>query len=184
MKRFIIGAIFAAILVSAGFPAHAEPVKKIAEALRHVYRCAFGKKPPHSHSRLDVEELAKEIDWLEHLIESYGSIVPKQPDVWGEERLTKHRHEYEREIAKRFNSDTFDAGLQAAVRRSDQSMLALALSINAAAQGGQLPAADSTNPAVTLITPTAGVPTNIVKPTELQQLDFTHFKSGEISLEP
>ena len=43
-----------------------------------------------------VERLAENIDWLEHYIDTYGSIVPKQPDIWGEARLTKHRDEYER----------------------------------------------------------------------------------------
>ena len=34
-----------------------------------------------------VEQLATEIDWLEHHIDRFGSIVAKQPDVWGQSRM-------------------------------------------------------------------------------------------------
>src|SRR5262249_6492415 len=40
-----------------------------------------------------VKRLACEIDWLEHRLECYGSIVPNHADVWGQARLMMHRHE-------------------------------------------------------------------------------------------
>ena len=42
-----------------------------------------------------VEELAANVDWLEHNIDHWGSIVAKSPDIWGEARLTKYRREVE-----------------------------------------------------------------------------------------
>ena len=96
-----------------------------------------------------VEHTADEIDYLEHLIETYGSVVPKQPDIWGEARLTKHRHEYELELAKRFSEERFTAGIQGAVRRSDEAFLAASLALSNAA-GGDGDDDDDTNSEVKL----------------------------------
>ena len=42
-----------------------------------------------------VKALAHDLDALERHIDKYGSVVTKQPDVWGQARLTKHRQEFE-----------------------------------------------------------------------------------------
>jgi hypothetical protein len=46
-----------------------------------------------------VMALAHDLDCLEAHLERYGSVVAKQPDVWGQARMTKHREEYEKETA-------------------------------------------------------------------------------------
>lgn len=85
--------------------------------------------------RTTVERLARQIDRLEYHIETYGSIVAKQPDIWGEARLTKHRGEYEEIL---FNEkDAFDVTINASISRSDQAFLANAMSISAAISGPQ-----------------------------------------------
>ena len=84
-----------------------------------------------------VEKLAKEIDDLEKHIDTYGSVVAKHPSVWGEARLTKHRHEFEKEMAKEL--DKFKETIQANIKRSDDAFLTQTLSISqaaAAASGG------------------------------------------------
>lgn len=159
--------------------AQADPFKKAAAAVRNTHRWLWGKKSPHPAAEPDVEVLAREIDWLEHLIESYGSVTPKHPDVWGEARLTRFRHEYEREIAKRFDSGLFSETLQGALRRSDQASLALALSINAASGNAAIP---TSNAAVTLLNE-AGAASPIQRTAPLP-LDLKQFKAQEISLEP
>src|SRR5262245_16143965 len=46
-----------------------------------------------------VHALAADLDKLEKHIEKYGSVVAKQPDVWGQARLTKYREEFEQQMA-------------------------------------------------------------------------------------
>ena len=41
----------------------------------------------------------RDLDSLEGHIERYGSVVAKQPDVWGQARLTTYRNEYEQQMA-------------------------------------------------------------------------------------
>lgn len=82
-----------------------------------------------------IEVLAENIDWLEHHIDCYGSIVAKQPDIWGEARLTKHRDEYERILYQELNQ--FEFTLNAAISQSDQSYASAALALSSAA--GTLP---------------------------------------------
>ena len=74
--------------------------------------------------------LANEIDWLNKHINAYGSIVAKQPDVWGQNRLMRHRHEYEEQMRQQL--PLFTPTNQAALRRSDQAFLGMALALQAA----------------------------------------------------
>ncbi len=76
-----------------------------------------------------VEQLAEEIDKLEQHIDESGSVVAKQPDVWGESRLAKHRREVEEQFAKKLCD--FSVTLNAAISRSDQAILASATSCSA-----------------------------------------------------
>ncbi len=135
-------------------------------------------KQPPAPQCLTVEGTGGEIDWLEHLIETYGTVVPKHPDVWGEARLTAHRQEFETEIYKRFNTAEFQATLQGALRRSDQAALAMAFSLNAAANGSKQP---TSNAASSLI---VASPPQITRtnPGELNLADFQG--GGQISVEP
>lgn len=111
----------------------AEPGRKIAELTRAAKRMLLQRKPPTLYSDHSLTNAAKELDWLEHTIERYGTVVPKHPDVWGESRLTKHRHQVERALeAKVLDADSFKQGLQGALRRSDVSMAALAFALGGA----------------------------------------------------
>lgn len=101
----------------------------------------FQRKHPPTCKDMDAERLAEEIDWLEALIETYGTIVPKHPDVWGEARLTKHRHEIEQQMSTELNQ--FRETVNASIRRSDQSYFGAALSISAALSEGAQPASTS-----------------------------------------
>ena len=80
-----------------------------------------------------VEKLATEIDRLECHIENYGTIVAKQPDVWGQSRLTKYRQDFEYIMAQRL--DKFAETINASIARSDQAFLASALALQSAASG-------------------------------------------------
>src|SRR4051794_1811883 len=93
-----------------------------------------------------VETLARDVDNLERHIDTYGSVVAQHPDVWGQARMTRHREEFEREMAKELNQFAFT--LQAAVSRSDQAYVADALALSAAAAGGSSGANNGANIAV------------------------------------
>jgi hypothetical protein len=81
-----------------------------------------------------VRALADDVDALERHIERFGSVVAKQPDVWGQARLTKHREEFEKEMAAQLS--TFDYTLQGSVSVTDQAYFADAFALSAAASGG------------------------------------------------
>lgn len=95
----------------------------------------FHRAPPPTAKDACVEDLAEEIDWLEHHLASYGTVVAKQPDVWGQARLTKHRHEFEKQMAAQLNK--FGASIQGSLARSDQAYLAQAIALSAALSGPQ-----------------------------------------------
>ena len=75
-------------------------------------------------------DLAARLDWLERHLDTYGSVVVKHPDVWGQSRLMRHRQEYEEQL--RAQLDQFAYRSNAAIRRSDQSYLGMALALEAA----------------------------------------------------
>lgn len=81
-----------------------------------------------------VQRLAHEIDVLERHIETFGSIVPKRADVWGQARLTLHRQEFEREMLNELTQ--FNESLQGYISRRDQAFLANAFSLQAVMQSG------------------------------------------------
>ena len=98
-----------------------------------------------------VERLAGEIDWLEHHIDTYGSIVAKQPDVWGQSRLTRHRYEYESQLKAQLGN--FQDLNNASISRSDQSFVGLAMAMS---QGGS----GTTPPSFTTVQNLISDPTN------------------------
>lgn len=102
-----------------------------------LFKEGYHGKPPAVCKDCAVETLAENIDWLEHHIDRYGSIVAKQPDIWGEARLTKHRDEYERIMYQELNQ--FQFKLNAAISQSDSSFLSQALALSAAASGQSPP---------------------------------------------
>ena len=87
--------------------------------------------PPFWKSKKAVtatELLATEIDALEKYVNDQGTVVAKAPDIWGEARLTKHRHEFEIELAKELK--TFKPTINASIRATDQAFLGAALAIS------------------------------------------------------
>ena len=95
-----------AALVMVGFgAASAAPAARAGEVLERLFRGlaapakAAHRVPPATGADGAVERLADELDWLEHHIDRFGSIVAKHPDIWGQSRLTRHRAEYERLLA-------------------------------------------------------------------------------------
>jgi hypothetical protein len=103
--------------------------------------------------------LAKDLDALERHIDKYGSVVIKEPDVWGQARLTQYREEFEAQM--RVDLNQFQERLQGSVNRQDQAFFAEAFSLSAAISG---PGAVTTYPQGTLPTPTSTTvqPTNVV----------------------
>ncbi|HKI35899.1 MAG TPA: hypothetical protein VKA46_28850 [Gemmataceae bacterium] len=89
----------------------------------------------HSCAQPSVMALAKDLDALEAHIERYGSVVAKQPDVWGQARMTRHRDEFEKQMA--INVGKFSATLQGSLSRSDQAFFANAFALSAAISGPQ-----------------------------------------------
>ena len=75
-----------------------------------------------------VESLAAQIDWLEHHVDRFGSIVAKQPDVWGQSRLTRYRYEYESQLKAKLGD--FQDLNNASIQRSDQSFVGIAMAMS------------------------------------------------------
>lgn len=118
-----------------------------------------------------MECLAENIDWLEHHIDNYGSIVAKQPDIWGEARLTKHRDEYERIMFGELGK--FNSTINASVSQQDGAFLAQAFALSAAASGASTTPvpADAAGTNVSVGTVTATLPSSDV----IAQGDFKKF---------
>ncbi|MFM7185211.1 MAG: hypothetical protein ACKO4Z_10620 [Planctomycetota bacterium] len=102
----------------------------------HVWRVvaapfqAAHRMPPPPEGDPCVKTLADQLAWLEHHLDCHGSIVAKQPDVWGQSRLTRARLEYEEEMRKQLGQ--FTERTSAAIRRSDQAYLGMALALQSA----------------------------------------------------
>ena len=116
-------------MLLAGETAEAQVLNKFRADLRGLGRTVV-RKSPRAERDNSVEALAREIDWLEAHIDKYGSVVAKQPDVWGESRLTRFRSEYEAEMLKQL--DQFKVRDNAAVIRSDLAFLANATGLGLA----------------------------------------------------
>ena len=78
---------------------------------------------------LTIEKLAELVDDLEEDLFEEGTIGVKSPDVWGQNRMTSYRVEYENEMKGQLQS--FEVNLQAALRRSDTAVLASATALGA-----------------------------------------------------
>ena len=99
----------------------------ILHSLTTPVRALHRKKPTACKDDV-VDRLADEIDWLQAHINAYGSIVAKHPDVWGQNRLTRARYEYEEQMRAKIGG--FQELSNASLRRSDQAFLGLALSLS------------------------------------------------------
>jgi hypothetical protein len=113
-------------------------------------------KPPTTHQDKALEELAKNVDWLEHHINQWGSVSSKAPDVWGEARLTQYRREVE-EILEPLRKGFDPARIAGAQQVSDSALLAVALAMqNQTPTGGVAPPAITVNSIAKTSTPKEG----------------------------
>ena len=137
--------LLAAAALLGAVPAGAGELGKFVRGLAQPFK-AVHRERPQTGCDDHVERLAAEIDWLEHHIDAYGSIVAKQPDVWGQSRLTRHRDEYEDQMRRQLGQ--FTERTTAALRRSDQAFLGMALALQSASgrrRGAQeVPVPDAT----------------------------------------
>ena len=113
-------------------------------------------KPPATNQDKALEELAKNVDWLEHHINQWGSVSSKAPDVWGEARLTQYRREIE-EVLEPLRKGFDPTRLAGAQQVSDSALLAVALAMqNQTPTGGVAPPAITLNSIATSGNPTEG----------------------------
>jgi hypothetical protein len=120
----------ATLLWLATFPiAGCQPLET-ASQLNHLHHQGHGPDLEVSQTPT-VEALAHDLDKVEAHIEKFGSVVTKQPDVWGQARLTKYRDEFETQMAAQLS--TFNMSLQGLVSTTDQAYFADALALSAAA---------------------------------------------------
>ncbi|MFM7975225.1 MAG: hypothetical protein ACKO8U_09155, partial [Pirellula sp.] len=113
-------------------------------------------KPPATNQDKALEELAKNVDWLEHHINQWGSVSSKAPDVWGEARLTQYRREIE-EVLEPLRKGFDPTRLAGAQQVSDSALLAVALAMqNQTPTGGVAPPAITLNSIATSGDPTEG----------------------------
>jgi hypothetical protein len=99
-------------------------------------RCGDGGEdecPGHAKvcEKPTVRALAHDLDHLESHIERYGSVTIQHPSVWGQARLTKHREDFEKQMA--LELPNFTATLNGAVSRSDQAYFTNAFALSSAA---------------------------------------------------
>jgi len=123
-------ALLAAFAAFVGGPlsvSNAGELSGILHGLTTPVRALHRKKPEACKDDV-VERLAAEIDWLKTHIDAYGSIVAQHPDVWGQNRLTRARSEYEEQMRAQLGA--FQELSHASLRRSDQAFLGLALALN------------------------------------------------------
>ncbi len=126
-RRHLIQGMTLVFALSSLIPASAAPpiLEKLFRPLQRHGRA------PETCTDPAVEELAANVDWLEHNIDRWGSIVAKSPDIWGEARLTKYRREVEEVLEAQRKA--FKQTLAGASSTRDTALLAASLQL---ASGG------------------------------------------------
>jgi len=132
-RRLLLAARVAAILLLLG--PHGATAGERAGFLRTLTAPirAVHREPPATCQDPGFEKLAREIEWLERRLNATGSIVAQHPDVWGQNRLTRHRAEYEEQLRAQLGG--FRELANAHLRRSDQAFLGMALALSPPATG-------------------------------------------------
>ena len=110
-------------------PASAGEHGRLWQTIAQPFKAAH-RQPPPTGSETPIDGIAAQIDWLAHHIDVHGSIVAKEPDVWGQNRLMRHRYDYEEQMRRQLGM--FTERTTAALRRSDQSYLGLAFALQSA----------------------------------------------------
>ena len=146
-------------------------------------------KPPATAEDKSLEQLAANVDWLEHHINQWGSVSSKAPDVWGEARLTQYRSELEEILGPQRNNFN-PALISGAQQVSDSAVLAFALALQTQ-NAGVAPPNISVNSAAVGSTPGSQAPSSSVNiQSGLPQssntpfgISTTEFLGGTLALE-
>ncbi len=168
-------------------PPRVQAGERIARIKRFFKEAAYKGTEPCMGKDCAMECLAENIDWLEHHIDTYGSVVAKQPDIWGEARLTKHRDEYERVMFGELGE--FNDTINASITNRDASFLAQSLALASAATKTSTPPPKPANTSVTVQNATATLPgTTSINASKFERFGITTKESGDadprIKLEP
>ena len=105
----------------------------------------FGEKKGAAEGPITLQQAAAYVDLIDRRLFDLGTIGVKSPDVWGQNRMTAYRSEYEGQMKGRLGE--FQLILQAAQARADISALTSATSLGAAvaaANGSPTPAPTAT----------------------------------------
>ncbi|MEM9366897.1 MAG: hypothetical protein AAGD07_12960 [Planctomycetota bacterium] len=151
LLRFLVAIL---VVLQSVIPPQAMGGETLERLKRLFAESKYKGTEPRTGRDCAMEALAENIDWLEHHIDTYGSIVAKQPDIWGEARLTKHRDEYERMMFQQLGRYT--QTINAAISQQDNAFLAQAVALSAAASGvgpittGTQSGSDEPGPAVAI----------------------------------
>ena len=130
LKRRFSAAVLTLSLVQIASPCSADDLPFRISRIFHFKGEKVGKKPATNKDGC-VEELAKNIDWLEHHLNINGTVVAKAPDIWGEARLTAHRQEFEEVLRAELWNFQKNA-VHGSEFVSDSAMLSFALQANSA----------------------------------------------------
>ncbi len=117
------------VVAVAGLPAPAGELPRLFHWLAAPFEAAH-REPPPPPCDDPFDRLGAQLEWLDHHQRTSGWIVPKEPDVWGQTRLMRHRAEYEAQLVRQL--DQFSERTSAALRRSDQAFLGMALALQSA----------------------------------------------------
>ena len=118
----LTGVLLGGLAAPAGGHEFGRVFRTLAAPLKAAHR-----QPPPPGGDPCINDLGRQIAWLQHHLDGHGSIVAKQPDVWGQSRLTRHRAEYDEQMRKQLG--LFTERTSAAIRRSDQAFLGMALAM-------------------------------------------------------
>jgi hypothetical protein len=149
---------------------------------------------------LTVEDLAKLIDRLDKELYRYGKVAVKSPDIWGQNRMTRYRDDFEKEMSAEL--DNFKVVLNSYQRRSDAAALTSATTIGAAIQPGGAagkagtattttvqvpptpPVIDPSSPLVQNANTLIGTVTRDLAPADIANLTIANNTGSGIGLEP
>ena len=122
----LLGLIHLLCFISARGLAGEEPHLDPVSARRGLFRRAVGPAQPES---LTAAEIAQRIDHASESIRNDGLVVLKQPDVFGQARMTKYRREFEEIMAAQ--KGNFQVILAGRIARVDQASLDSQTSLSA-----------------------------------------------------
>jgi hypothetical protein len=104
----------------------------------------FGEKKCPPDGPITLKQAAAYVDMIDRRLFAEGTVGVKVPDVWGQNRMTVYRAEYETQMATRLGQ--FQQILQAAQNRTDISALTSATSLGATVAAAQSAKASKSGP--------------------------------------